>query len=78
MGAEFVVIGLIAGGFSGCMAVFSAWLVATQILEIAYSPDPSVVLTGAAAGVVSVTLVGSLAILSALRQPAASVLRYRN
>lgn len=78
MGAEFVAIGLIAGACSGCVAVFSAWLVATQILDITYSPDLSVILIGAAAGVTSVTLVGSFAILSALRQPAASVLRYRN
>lgn len=76
MGAEFCAIGAIAGGVAGIIALFSSWLVATRVLELDYSPDPSVILVGVAAGVVSVSLVGSLAVANALRRPVADVLRY--
>lgn len=77
MGAEFCAIGAIAGAVAGVIALFSAWLVATRVLELDYHPDPSVILVGILAGVLSVGLVGSFAVASALRRPAAVVLRYR-
>jgi putative ABC transport system permease protein len=76
MGAEFCAIGAIAGAVAGVIALFSSWLVATRVLELDYSPDPSVILVGVAAGLLSVGLVGSVAVANALRRPAAVVLRY--
>jgi len=78
MAAEFLVIGFIAGSVAGCIALFSAWLLATRIMDLAYTPDPVVILTGIVAGVIGVALVGSVAVASALRKPAAIVLRYKN
>jgi putative ABC transport system permease protein len=78
MGAEFLVIGFIAGAVAGGVALLAGWLVATKVLELDYSPDPSIILVGLGAGILGVSVVGSLAVYNALRRPAAIVLRYRN
>jgi putative ABC transport system permease protein len=78
MGAEFLTIGFISGLVAGCVALLSGWLVATRVLEIDYSVNFIVILIGIVAGVASVTLVGTVAIMSALKRPAMLVLRYRD
>lgn len=77
MSAEFLAIGFIAGTVAGGVALVAGWIVAARVLEINYSPDPSIILVGLCAGVFGVSIVGSFAIFNALRRPAAIVLRYR-
>lgn len=78
MSVEFLTIGFIAGSVAGMVALLAGWIVATRVLEIDYAPDPRVVLAGIAAGIIGVSLVGSIAVYNALRHPPAVVLRYRN
>ena len=78
MSAEFLTIGFIAGAVAGSVALLAGWLIATRVLEIEYAPDPSIILIGLAGGITSVSLIGSIAVYSALRRPAAIVLSYRN
>ncbi|MFT4562010.1 MAG: putative ABC transport system permease protein [Gammaproteobacteria bacterium] len=78
MGAEFIAIGFISGAIAGAMALVSGWLVATQVLEIDYSINFSVIAIGILVGTMSTVLVGSVAVFNALRHPAATVLRYRD
>jgi len=76
MGAEFLTVGIISGAVAGAVALFASWLVATRVLALAYTPDPTVIVIGVIAGVLSVGLVGSVAVMNALKRPAAVVLRY--
>ena len=76
--AEFLTIGFIAGTIAGTIALGAGWLIATQVLEIDYTPTLWTIVVGLVAGVVGVSLVGSIAVFSALRRPSAVVLRYRN
>ena len=78
MSAEFLTIGFIAGTVAGCGALIAGWLIATQVLEIDYTPSLWTIVVGLGAGVLGVSLVGSIAIFNALRQPSAVVLNYRN
>lgn len=75
---EFLTIGFIAGTIAGCIALVAGWLIATQVLQIDYTPTPWTIVIGIVAGVLGVSLVGSIAIFNALRHPSAIVLRYRN
>ncbi|MFT4585186.1 MAG: putative ABC transport system permease protein [Gammaproteobacteria bacterium] len=78
MSAEFIAIGLIAGAIAGAMALASGWFVATQVLEMDYSTNFSVIAIGILVGISSTVIVGSVAVFNALRHPAATVLRYRD
>ena len=78
MGAEFLTIGFIAGVVAGCVALLSGWLVATKVLEIPYSINLIVIVIGVFAGVASVTMVGSTAVLGALKRPTMQILRHRD
>jgi putative ABC transport system permease protein len=77
MSAEFFIIGLISGAVAGSIALLAGWLVATRVFDLNYTPNPWVLLAGLAAGIIGVSLVGSVAVYNALRRPAAIVLRYR-
>ncbi len=76
--AEFLTIGFIAGTIAGCIALGAGWLIATQVLEIDYTPTLWTIVIGSVAGVIGVSVVGLIAVFSALGRPSAVVLRYRN
>lgn len=73
---EFALIGTLAGIVAAAAASTGAWLLATRVLEIPYTPDPLLWLAGAATGAGLVCVAGYLATRSALSQPPMSILRY--
>ncbi|MFP6682177.1 MAG: FtsX-like permease family protein, partial [Gammaproteobacteria bacterium] len=78
MSAEFLTIGFIAGVVAGCGAMIVGWLIATRVLGIDYTPSIWTFVVGLGASVSGVSLVGSIAIFNAVRQPSVVILNYRN
>jgi putative ABC transport system permease protein len=72
---EFALIGVLAGAVAAAAASVAAWLLATRLLEIPYTPDPLLWLGGAATGAVLVCTAGYLATRTALSQPPMGILR---
>jgi putative ABC transport system permease protein len=71
---EFVSLGVLAGLLASLIASGVAYLLATRVFELEFTPDPLVVAVGLVAGGVLVGLSGTLATYSVVRQPPSGVL----
>jgi putative ABC transport system permease protein len=72
---EFAALGLCAGLTGGLGAWAAGWLIAHQVLHIAYEFQPALVASGVLTGLVIIVAVGVYAVLRALREPVSSALR---
>ena len=72
--AEFVSLGLLAGLLASLIATGVAWLLATRVFELEFTPDPTLIGVGLAAGALLVGISGTLATYSVVRQPPMGVL----
>ena len=72
---EFAAIGLLAGVLAASIATLGGYVVASQLLDVPYHPDPLLWLGGVLAAVVLVCLAGYLSTRSALAQSPLGVLR---
>ena len=59
---EFVALGFIAGSIGSTGALITAWLLATQVLDISYQPDWLIPLTGTLVAIAGVVVTGTAAI----------------
>lgn len=73
--AEFAILGLLAGIVAAIAAQVIAWILATQVFEIPYSPSPMLWLSGALSGVVLVTTFGWISLRKVLNTPPTRVLQ---
>jgi putative ABC transport system permease protein len=71
---EFATLGLLAGLLASLIATGVAWLLATRVFELEFSPDPTLIGVGLGAGALLVGLSGTLATYSVVRQPPMGVL----
>jgi len=72
---EFAAIGLLAGVLAASIATLGGYIVASQLLDVPYQPDPLLWLAGVLSAVVLVCLAGYLSTRSALAQSPLGVLR---
>ena len=72
---EFTVLGVCAGLVGAAGAWLTGWLVATRVMRVDYGFDPWLFAAGIAIGVIGIVGVGVLAIVRALREPVAMILR---
>jgi len=72
---EFAAIGLLAGVLAASIATLGGYIVASQLLDVPYHPDPLLWLAGVLSAVVLVCLAGYLSTRSALAQSPLGVLR---
>jgi putative ABC transport system permease protein len=73
--AEFVALGLLAGTLAAACASLAEYFLATRLLGLRYSFDPTVWLLGLAAGAALVGVAGTLATRAVVRTPPAATLR---
>jgi putative ABC transport system permease protein len=73
---EFLLLGLLAGILAAAAASVGGYLIATRVLEIPYTPDPMLWLTGMLVGAGLVCVAGWLATRSALSRPPMEILRH--
>ena len=71
---EFVSLGLLAGLLAALIATGVAYLLATRVFELPFTPDLSLIAAGLAAGAAIVGLSGTFATYSVVRQPPMGVL----
>ncbi len=72
---EFSLLGLLAGFLAAIVAAIGGYILATQLLEVPYRPNPLLWLTGMGLGTLLVCAAGLLATRSALSAPPVTVLR---
>ncbi|HMM76173.1 MAG TPA: FtsX-like permease family protein [Gammaproteobacteria bacterium] len=72
---EFTVLGVCAGLVGAAGAWGTGWLIATRVMRVDYGFDPMLFIAGIALGVGGIVGVGVYAILRALREPVANLLR---
>jgi putative ABC transport system permease protein len=72
---EFALLGLIAGVLAAVTASIGGYVIARQLLDIPYTPNPLLWAAGAAIGVVLVCFAGWLATRTALSRPPLETLR---
>lgn len=72
--AEFASLGLLAGLLASLIATGVAYLLATRVFELEFTPDPKLIGVGLVAGGVLVGITGMLATYSVVRQPPMGVL----
>lgn len=72
---EFAVLGTLAGLLASAGASLAGWWLATQLLNVRYTPDPLVWVVGTIGGGLLVATSGWLATRGVLRQPPAATLR---
>lgn len=73
--AEFVLLGLLAGGIAAAGASLSAWLLATRVFELEPAIDARIWLAGLGGGIGLVVASGLAATRPLLRQPPLAALR---
>lgn len=73
--AEYAVLGAIAGAVAALAAQGLAWLLATRLFELDYTPDPLTWIAGTLAGALLVALLGWVTMRSVIRTPPSQVLR---
>ena len=73
--AEFLCLGLLAGGLASLVAMGVGYSLATWVFEIDYQPATSLLLAGPLLGAVLVGASGVLATQSVIRQAPVTVLR---
>jgi putative ABC transport system permease protein len=73
--AEFVVIGALAGLLAAASATAVGWVLARQVFDLRYSPDPWVWIIGVAGGALLVGVAGLLAARSVVTHPPLQALR---
>jgi putative ABC transport system permease protein len=71
---EFATLGLLAGLLASLIATGVAWLLATRVFELEFTPDAALIGIGLGAGALLVGLSGTLATYSVVRQPPMGVL----
>jgi putative ABC transport system permease protein len=72
---EFAVLGLVAGLIGSLAALAMGWLLAHQVFDTPYVPDPLIVVGGIAAGMGGFIVVGLLAVGRVMRVPTSVGLR---
>ncbi len=72
---EFTVLGICAGLVGAAGAWVSGWLIATRVMRVDYGFQPWLFAAGIALGVIGIVGIGVCAIVRALREPVASILR---
>lgn len=75
LGAEFTALGALAGLLAAIGATGVGWVLAEQVFESVYAPDPWVWLVGLGGGAIGVGLTGLLATRTVLQVPPLAVLR---
>jgi putative ABC transport system permease protein len=73
--AEFATLGALCGVLAAAGASTAAYFLTTRILELPYTPDVRVWLTGIISGTLVVAMSGWLATRSVVRQPPLLTLR---
>ncbi len=73
---EFVSLGLLAGLLASLISTGVAFLLATKVFELEFTPDPTLLGVGVVAGALLVGLSGTLATYSVVRQPPMGVLSH--
>ncbi len=73
--AEFTVLGLLAGLLAAAGATAAGWLLAREVFNLKYAPDPAVWIVGIVGGALLVGVAGVLAARSVVTQPPAATLR---
>jgi putative ABC transport system permease protein len=73
--AEFVVVGGLAGTFAALGASAVGWLLAREVLQVPYAPDPWLWLAGPVVGAVGVVAAGMLGTAGLMRAQPMEVLR---
>ncbi len=76
--AEFIVLGALAGLLAAAGATAVGYLLAKQVFDLQYSPDPRVWLVGIVGGAVLVGTAGILAARSVVSHPPMQALRARS
>jgi len=72
---EFTVLGICAGLVGAAGAWATGWLIATRVMRVDYGFEPGLFVIGIAVGVIGIVGVGVYAIVRALREPVATLLR---
>ncbi|MGR8921574.1 MAG: ABC transporter permease [Gammaproteobacteria bacterium] len=72
---EFALIGALAGVLGSAGAAGTGWLLAHYVLDMPYAPDWRILAGGIAAGVIGVTLLGSIAVARTHRRSVVASLR---
>ncbi len=72
---EYTTLGLLAGVLGAVAAAAVGWVLAEQVLNLAYRPDPAVLAIGGFGGALTLGLAGLLGTGSVIRQPPLAVLR---
>jgi putative ABC transport system permease protein len=72
---EFTVLGICAGLVGAAGAWGTGWLIATRVMHVDYGFEPGLLVTGITLGVSGIVGVGVYAIVRALREPVATLLR---
>jgi putative ABC transport system permease protein len=73
--SEFSVLGLLAGVLAASGASFAGYLLATLVLNLDYSFDPTVWIVGLLGGVALVGIIGTAATYSVVNAPPIETLR---
>ena len=73
--AEFTALGLLSGLLASCGAATIAWLVANQLFELEFVPDPVLWIAGVALGTAVVGVSGTVAVRSVVNSSPVTVLR---
>ena len=73
--AEFTALGVCAGLIGAAGAWLTGWLLATRVMHVDYGFEPLLFISGIALGVSGIVGVGVFAIVRALREPVATILR---
>jgi len=73
--AEFTALGLLAGLLGAAGATVAGYFLAREVLDLRYSPDPTVWLVGVVGGGLLVGISGVLAARSVVTQPPVTTLR---
>jgi putative ABC transport system permease protein len=72
---EFAVLGLLAGALAALAASLLAYMLATQVFDLPYRPNPGLFLWGALAGTLGAAMAGFLGMRVLLRRPPLETLR---
>jgi len=75
LAAEFVTLGLVSGLVAATGAALVGTVLARELFEVAYRPDPWIWIAGAAAGALGVGAAGVLGTRGVLNEPPAAALR---
>jgi len=73
--AEFTVLGMLAGLLASAGATLVGYLLARQVFDLKYSPDPQVWIVGIFGGALLVGVAGVLAARSVVTHPPIATLR---